>query len=159
MITINQFRKNNYQTGQYIVGQVNRFLRKPVKWLKITLNGINSVRKRFICTFMEILERMKCKAFLHEKTPKKNKGLISKIYGELFRNCELFVSLNEKILNGEYRKSNTVIRYVKARRQYFNWFEIKDLLILDIDCFNLGLRKKFCTFDIFAWINGCNPCF
>ena len=55
-ITTNQFCKNNYQTGQYIVGQVNRFLRKPIKWLKITLNGKILVLKRSICKFMESLD-------------------------------------------------------------------------------------------------------
>ena len=70
------------------MGQVNRFLRKPIKWLKITLNGKILVLKRSICKFMESLDRMKCIAFLHENTPKNNKRLISKIYGKLFRNCE-----------------------------------------------------------------------
>ena len=106
---------------------------------------------------------MKWIAFLHENTPKNNKRLISKIYGELFRNCELFVSLNGKILSegyGNMRVRNTVIMYIKVGRQYFNWFEIKDLLILDIDCFNLGPRKRFCTLDnTFVWITGRDPRF
>ena len=64
-----------------MVRQVNRFFRKPVKWLKIMSNGKILVVIHSICKFMGNLDRRKWEAFLHEKTPKNDVRLISRICG------------------------------------------------------------------------------
>ena len=128
----------------------NGFYVSLSKWLKITLNGIILVGKRFSCRFSESLDIMKWKAFLHEKTSKQKERLINKICGYLIKNCEMFVSLYGKIFSDGYRNMrmrNAVTKYKMAKRGYFHGFEVSNLLMQDMDCLNRGRGKRCCSLD------------